>query len=315
MKNFQLHLIWCSTFYRSMVNALSLMTRKWFADNVFYVFDRVYNGAKRTDASGLNVSWPIPSFLPSDFDRRGRISPWAVLKNLEVPRIGMNSPAMPQNKLGMLVATTSTFYKNFYEHVNSLITSQPLTGNCNVASVGKSSLAFCCTLNIGQQTETSSIPSSDQSTELICAIWHGAFVDKVTLKPAVLTTEEAMTLKNVSVPRPVDRVEIPAKPATGCHRTDLRAGHSDLDHLQHVNTFSLYRFALNGIDSAAKQGLLGTDFPNDDRNVHKISSLHIREVFAGDFLQAHVWKIDSNTVGCQLERDNTAVAKYLVSYY
>ncbi len=38
---------------------------------MFHFFERVYNVAKHGIADGLNASWAIPGFLPSDFDRRG----------------------------------------------------------------------------------------------------------------------------------------------------------------------------------------------------------------------------------------------------
>ena len=229
------------------------------------------------------------------------------MKNIENLRsdnffeIDVDKKLMP-----VIVASSTEFYKPFYEL--SLI-QFPMNAEFNFVHVGKSSIAIRLSLYSGAVYSHSNLPLMNMTL-------YSAIINMQTRKSADIPEQKLQEIKKLCVHEvPITKVTVPQKPHKICHMSVMKMAASDMDHLQHVNNSVLYRSALNAVEAAAAAGSLGKDHSNSDFQLAKIDVINLKEVFAGDILHAHVWLLDRNLVGCQLERNSSSVFRCAMQFF
>ena len=232
----------------------------------------------------------------------GRPHIWALMKNVEIYRPHL--PFSDKSWIRMVVASHAIISEQYYELA---AISFPMRISYDLSYVGKSSLAFRVLVNPALENNSSS--------PLVDMVRHYAIVDRNTRKPLLLPDDDVQLFKMYcQSTKSVNRVTVPPRPVNDCHITKMKTTNSDLDHLQHVNNASLYRMALNGIYNALTVGMFKQNSVNEFQNVKQISAVNIKEMFAGQYVNAYTWKSNHSTYCCELECDGAPTFRCSVNY-
>lgn len=232
---------------------------------------------------------------------------------------------LQERLIEVLVGSSITFDRTFSElDKRCLYLCMPLLATRELINVGKTSAVFNFTLsceanNPGLLDLYSINQYSKNEDRIIFAKldFHMAFLDRQTGKSAApFDNDYVAVLKKPT--SSTQKIFVEPKPFEGCFVTTFKAGNSDLDHLQHVNNWSLYRFAWNGIEVAKTSGILGDDNLEDNYvKVRQMNGVNFKEAFPGDVFVAYVWKsqVKDDTICCELQRDGEAVFRCAMSFF